>query len=73
MVKKKLNRLLRPHMGVYFGTMGGFCAVAMLMEEYWLGATMAAAAAVLFALYSLDRNYRRKRRSTLPGGDGAFG
>ena len=61
MVKNRLNRLLRPHMGAYFGAMGVFSAVAMLMEQYWLGATIAAAAALLFALYNMDRSYRRKQ------------
>ena len=61
MVKNRLNRLLRPHMGVYFGAMGAFSGVAMLMEQYWLGAAMAAAAALLFMFYNLDRNYRRKK------------
>ena len=60
MVNNKLNRLLRPHMGVYFGVMGAFSAVAMLLQQYWLGATQAAAALLLFALYNLDRNYRRR-------------
>ena len=61
MVKNRLNRLLRPHMGVYFGAMGVFGGVAMLMEQYWLGVAMAAAAAVLFMSYNLDRNFRRKK------------
>ena len=61
MLQNKLNRLLRPHMGAYFGTMSVFCVVAMLMEQYWLGAAMAAAAVVLFMLYNVDRNFRRKR------------
>ena len=61
MVKNRLNRLLRPHMGVYFGAMGVFSGAAMLMEQYWLGATMAAAAALLFMFYNLDRNFRRKK------------
>ena len=60
MVKNKLNRLLRPHMGVYFAAMGVFSALAMLMEQYWLGATMAAAAMLLYGVYSLDRNNRRR-------------
>ena len=60
MVNQRLNRLLRPHMGVYFAAMGGFSALAILMEQYWLGATMAAAALLLYAVYHLDRNYRRR-------------
>ena len=60
MVKNKLNRLIRPHMGLYFAAMGGFSAVAMLMEQYWLGATMGAAALLMYALYQVDRAYRRR-------------
>ena len=60
MVKNKLSRLLRPHMGIYFGIMGAFCLVALLMEQYWLGATQACAALLLYALYHLDRSYRRR-------------
>ena len=59
-MNKKLNRLLRPHMGVYFTALGGFSALAMLMEQYWLGAIMAGSALLLYALYHLDRNYRRR-------------
>ena len=60
MVKNKLSRLLRPHMGIYFGIMGAFCVVALFMEQYWLGATQACAALLLYALYHLDRSYRRR-------------
>ena len=60
-MKNRLNQLLRPHMGVYFGAMGVFSGVAMLMEQYWLGVAMAAAAALLFLFYNLDRNFRRKK------------
>ena len=60
MVNHKLDKLLRPHMGVYFAAMGGFSALAMLMEQYWLGAVMAGASLLLYALYHLDRNYRRR-------------
>ena len=60
-MKNKINRLLRPHMGVYFVTMGIFSGLAMLAEQYWLGAAMGAAAALLFALYNLDKNYRRRQ------------
>ena len=38
----------------------GAFALAMLMEQYWLGAVMAGASLLLYALYHLDRNYRRR-------------
>ena len=59
-MKHRLDRLLRPNMGAYFAAMGGFSALAMLMEQYWLGATMGGAALVMYALYHLDKNYRRR-------------
>ncbi len=61
MVKNSVNKLLRPHMGVYFGVMGLFGVMAMLLEQYWLGATMGAAALLLFGLHNLDRTYRRRQ------------
>ena len=61
MVNKRVNRLLRPHMGVYFGTMAVFSAVSMLMGQYWMGAAMAASAALLFIFYNIDRTYRRRQ------------
>ena len=61
MVKNKLNRLIRPHMGLYFAAMGAFSAVAMLMEQYWLGATMGAAVLLMYALYQVDRNFRNRQ------------
>ena len=60
MVNHRLDRMLRPHMGVYFAAMGGFSALAMLMEQYWLGSIMAGVTLLLYALYHLDRNYRRR-------------
>ena len=59
-MKHRLDRLLRPNMGAYFAAMGGFSALAMLMEQYWLGATMGGAALVMYALYHLDKHYRRR-------------
>ena len=32
-MKRKLGRLLRPGMGVYFGVMALFCATALLAED----------------------------------------
>ena len=37
-VNRKLGRLLRPGMGVYFFVMAAFCAAALLEEAYWLAA-----------------------------------
>ena len=59
-MKNKLKKLLRPHMGVYFSVMGVFAILSLLMQQYWLGAIQGTAAALLFAVYNLDRTYRRK-------------
>ena len=48
-------------MGVYFGIMGVFSGIAMLMEQYWMGAVMGGSAALLYVAYNLDRSYRRKQ------------
>ena len=37
-MKRKLGRLLRPGMGVYFGVMALFCATALAAQQYWLAA-----------------------------------
>ena len=59
-MNKKLNRLLRPHMGLYFAAMGICSLVALFFEQYWLGAMQGAAALALYGIYSLDRGYRQK-------------
>ena len=59
-MNKKLNRLLRPHMGFYFAAMGICSLVALVFEQYWLGAMEGAAALALYGIYSLDRAYRQR-------------
>ena len=59
-MNKKLNRLLRPHMGFYFAAMGICSLVALVFEQYWLGAMEGAAALALYGIYSLDRTYRQR-------------
>ena len=59
-MNKKLNRLLRPHMGFYFAAMGICSLVALVFEQYWLGAMEGAAALALYGVYSLDRAYRQR-------------
>ena len=60
MVKNKLNRLLRPNMSIYFTAMGVFSAIALLLQQYWLGTVMGITAALLLTLYNMDRSYRQK-------------
>ena len=59
-MKNKLNRLLRPNMSIYFAAMGVFSAIALVLQQYWLGTIQGIAALMLFTLYNMDRNYRQK-------------
>ena len=63
---KRLGRLLRPGMGMYFLVMGAFCAAALVLGQYWLAAGESVVTLVVFLLYSLGRRSRdRKLRSFL--------
>ena len=57
-MRKRLGRLLRPGMGVYFIAMAGFCLVALLMELYWLALGEGLLTAAMFGFYMLDRHQR---------------
>lgn len=57
-MKRKLNKMLRPGMGIYFCVMAAFCAAALLEEHYWLAAAETAVTLLLFILYAVDRNRR---------------
>ena len=59
-MNNKLSRLLRPRMGIYFAVMGACSVVALLMEQYWLGAVVGAVTLLLYALYHLDRSFRAR-------------
>ena len=55
-MKRKLGRLLRPGMGIYFAVMALFCAVTLLEEHYWLAAAETSVTLLVFMLYIMDRN-----------------
>jgi len=59
-LKKKMNWLIRPGMGLYFTVMGVFCLVALLRQHILLGCVEAAITLVLFAFYVMDRNHRSR-------------
>ncbi len=61
MVKKQLNRLFRPGMGLYFVVMGIFSAAALVLQQFWLAAVEGAVTLALFCFYVVDRNYRHGR------------
>ena len=57
-VNRKLGRLLRPGMGVYFFVMAGFCVAALLEQQYWLAAAETSVTLLVFMLYIMNRNRR---------------
>ena len=57
-MNKRLSRLLRPGMGIYFVVMGVFCAAALLSQQFWLAAAEGIVTLILFAVYMSDRRYR---------------
>ena len=60
-MNKKLGKLLRPSMGIYFVFLFAFCAVAVLAQQYILAIAELAIAGLLFAAYLLDKNERRRK------------
>ncbi len=60
-MNKKLGRLLRPGMGMYFFVMAAFCAAALLTANYWLAAVEATVTLVVFILYIMGRNRRDRQ------------
>ena len=59
-MNKKMNRLLRPGLGVYFVVMLGFCLVALLMDLTVLAGLEAAVTAALYTSYLLMRKLRHR-------------
>ncbi len=60
-MKRKLGRLLRPGMGVYFFVMAAFCAAALVEGYYWLSAAEASITLLVFLLYLVSRNRRDRQ------------
>ena len=59
-VKRKLNRLLRPGMGLYFVIMAGFCLAALLMNQTVLAVIEAGITAATYTGYLLVRKLRHR-------------
>jgi len=59
-MNKRLGRLFRPSVGVYFGFLLAFAVAAALMQQYVLALAEAVVTAVLFAVYLILKNQRRK-------------
>lgn len=60
-MNKKLGRLLRPSMGLYFVILLGFCSLALAMHQPVLAMVQAGVSLVIFAIYLLDKKERRRR------------
>ncbi|MDO5152909.1 MAG: DHH family phosphoesterase [Eubacteriales bacterium] len=60
-MKRKLGRLLRPGMGMYFFVMAAFCAAALLEEHYWLAAAETGVTLLVFMLYVMNRARRDRQ------------
>ena len=60
-MNRKLGRLLRPGMGMYFLIMAAFCAAALLEEQYWLAAAETSVTLLVFMLYIMSRNRRDRK------------
>ncbi len=60
-MKRKLGRLLKPGMGMYFFAMAAFSLAALLEEHYWLAAAEAAVTLLMFTLYTMERNRRNRQ------------
>ena len=58
---KKLDKLLRPGMGMYFWVMAAFCAATLLEGNYQLAAAEAAVTLLVFTLYMTNRNRRDRQ------------
>ena len=51
-MNRKLGRLLRPGMGIYFFVMAAFCVAALLEGQYWLAAAETSVTLLVFMLIS---------------------
>ena len=60
-MNKRLNRLIRPGMGVYFAVMALFCAAALVTGQYWLAAAESIVTLMVFLVYTVSRNHRDRQ------------
>ena len=60
-MNRRLGRLLRPSVGVYFAIMVIFCAATLVIGEYWLAACEAAITLAAFGVYVMSRKQREWR------------
>ena len=60
-MRRKLGRLLRPGMGLYFLVMAAFCAAALLTGQYWLAAGETGVPLLVFMAYIMNRSRRNRQ------------
>jgi len=60
-LNKRINRLLRPDMGLYFILLLGFAVASIMMQEYVLAGVEFAALALVLLVYLLRRVNRKKQ------------
>ena len=55
---QKLRKLLRPSRGIYIFVLVGFCAAALVTEQYILAGVEAAVTLLIIVGHTLSRNFR---------------
>lgn len=60
-MNKRLGRLLRPGVGMYFIVMALFCGAALVAGHYWLAAAESAITLLVFTIYMVSRSYRDRQ------------
>ena len=60
-MNRKLNKLLKPGMGMYFLVMAAFCAAALLEGHFWMAAVETSVTLLVFVLYVVNRNRRDRQ------------
>jgi len=60
-MNKRLEKMLKPNVGVHFFVLIGFSIVALLLEQYILAGVELGVTAILFIAYLMYRNHRRKQ------------
>ena len=60
-MNRRLGKLIRPGMGLYFVMMAVFCAAALWVRQYWLAAAESGVTLLIFLIYILGRNRRDRK------------
>ena len=60
-MNKRLEKMLKPNVGVHFFVLIGFSVFALLLEQYILAGVELGVTAVLFIFYLMHRKHRHKQ------------